>query len=97
MKIYGKDETQLKLTAAAKAAYDSIGNLVIEEYYLPGHIVSQHYVRGRMAYNLKGDWEGYQMTEVAVNEFLEGLYDDMQNVGQEMEGGAGDGEADDGV
>ena len=96
MKIYGKDETKLKLTEAAQKAYDACGNLVIEEFYVPGQIVSQRYVRGRMAYNLRGDWEGYQLTAVAVNEFLEGLYDDMMETGAEMEGGAGnDGKADD--
>lgn len=96
MKIYGRDETQLKLTETAQKAFDACGNLVIEEIYLPGRIVSQRYVRGRMVYNIKGDWVGYQLTAVAVNEFLEGLYDDMMETGEEMEGGAGnDGKADD--
>ena len=93
MKIYGRDETKLKLTEAAQKAFDACGNLVIEEFYLPGRIVNQHWVRGRMAYNLKGDWEGFQMTEVAVNEFLEELYDDMMKTGEEMEGGADSGAA----
>lgn len=88
MKIYGKDETKLKLTEAAQKAYEACGNLMIEEFYLPGKIEGQRYVQGRTAYNIKGDWLGYQLTEVGVNDFLEGLYDDMMKVGQEMEGGA---------
>ena len=95
MKIYGKDETKLKLTETAQKAFEACGNLVIEEYYLPGQIVSQRWVRGRMAYNIKGDWVGYQLTEVGVNEFLEDVYDSMMELGQEMEGGAGSGAASD--
>ena len=60
-----------------------------EVMYLPGQIVSQRWVRGRMAYNIKGDWVGYQLTEVGVNEFVEDVYDSMMELGQEMEGGAG--------
>ena len=93
MKIYGRDETKLKLTETAQKAYEAAGNLIIEEFYLPGKIEGQRYVQGRMAYNIKGDWVGYQLTEVGVNDFLEGLYDDMMSVGQEMEGGTGGGAA----
>ena len=87
MKIYGMDETKLKLTEAAQKAYEACGNLIIEEYYKPGYIEGQRYVRGRMAYNIKGDWQGRELTEVGVNDFLEDMYDDMMALGEEMKGG----------
>jgi len=95
MKIYGQDKTELVLTEKAQAAYEATDPLEIREYYKPGRIVSQHYVKGRIAYDLEGVLTGKGLTAEGVNEVLEDWWDDMEEVAQAMEGGAQDGTADD--
>lgn len=87
MKIYGKDETELVLSEKAKAAYDATDPLEIVEYYLPGRIINQRWVHGRMAYDMKGVFEAKQLTADGVIDFLESWADDMQALSAEMEGG----------
>lgn len=77
-KVYGCDKTELVLTEKAKRGYEAIMPIEIREYYLPGRIVSQRYVKGRMAYDITGAWEGKQLTAAGVIDFLEQIADDEE-------------------
>lgn len=91
MKIYGRDTgTQLRLTEKAQKAYEMSDPLTITQYFYPGRkdqfgtIIEPSGIR----FDINGIVTARRLREVEVNMVLEEWYDQMQEVAQQMEGGA---------
>ena len=89
MKIYGRDTgTQLRLTEKAQKAYDMTQPLTIAQYFYPGKMdTAGGFIESPgVRFNLSGIIERKRLREVEVNQVLEAWYDEMQQLGEEMEG-----------
>ena len=91
MKIYGRDTgTQLRLTEKAQAAYDKTDPITITQYFFVGRMnnVGEYIETPGIRFDITGVLDRRRLREVEVNQILEDWYDQMQEVAQQMEGGA---------
>ena len=91
MRIYGRDTgTQLRLTEKAQKAYDQTDPITITQYFFVGRMNSagEYIETPGIRFDITGVLDHRRLREVEVNQILEEWYDQMQEVAQQMEGGA---------
>ena len=93
MKIYGRDTgTQLRLTEKAQAAYDATDPITITQYFFVGRMnnAGEYIETPGIRFDITGVLDHRRLREVEVNRILEDWYDQMKEVAEQMEGGAGE-------
>ena len=91
MKIYGRDTgTQLRLTEKAQKAYDATDPITITQYFYHGKMdkAGGYIETPGIRFDITGVLDRRRLREVEVNQILEDWYDQMQELAQQMEGGA---------